>query len=380
MRGLQGLVDKLCGSGGLPGAVALVADGDEVTVAAGGLGTIGGESMTRRSLFRIASITKPVVAAATMVLVERARFELDDPVERWLPELADPVVLRSVDGPVDDTVAVERPITVRHLLSFQNGHGFPADFSAPVVARLVEDLHQGPPEPQEVPPPGEWMARLGRIPLLHQPGAGWTYNTGSDVLGVLLSRVEDAPLGAVLAETIFGPLEMRDTGFTVPAGERDRMTSYYRRAPEGDGLALVDPPEGQWTIDPAFPSGAGGLVSTVDDWLSFGRMLLAQGEHRGRRVLSAESVRLMTTSHAEAEAGNPFLQGQGWGFGGSVDLHPTEPWNVPGRYGWVGGTGTAGYIIPSSRTVTIWLSQLELGGSDDFPALGAFLTWAAARR
>jgi len=379
MPSLLETVDELYASGGIPGAVALVADADDITVVAVGERTIGGEPMQRDTMFRIASITKPIVAAATMALVERGRVGLDDPVERWLPELADPVVLRSVDGPVDDVVPAGRPITVRHLLTSQGGHGFPADFSLPVVARLFEDLEQGPPQPQAVPPPDEWMARIARIPLLHQPGEGWTYNTGSDVLGVLLARAEEVPLGNVLADTVLRPLGMDDTGFAVPPGGLDRMASYYRRDPAGDGFALVDPPDGQWSAEPAFPSGAGGLVSTADDWLAFGRMLLAQGQHRGQKVLSPESVRLMTTSHVEAEPDNPFLQGHGWGFGGSVDLAATEPWNVPGRYGWIGGTGTAGYVIPSRGTVTIWLSQVELAGPDDFSAVGAFLSWAASR-
>lgn len=379
-RPLQDVVDERCDTGAVPGAVALVASGEDVEVAVGGTGTIGGEPLTRQSLFRIASITKPIVAAATMVLLERGRFGLDDPVRQWLPELADPVVLRAVDAPLDDTVPAEAPIRVRDLLTLQGGHGFPADFSAPVVARLVDDLHQGPPQPATVPPPDEWMARLGRVPLLHQPGAGWTYNTGADVLGVLLSRVQDEPLDDVLTETILGPLGMADTSFSVPAGELDRMTSLYRREPEGEGLTCVDPPDGQWAEPPAFPSGAAGLVSTADDWLAFGRMLLARGRHRGTSVLSEESVRLMTTAHVVADPDDPFLQGHGWGFGGSVDLHRAQPWNVPGRYGWVGGTGTAGHVIPSTGCVAVWLSQVELAGPDDFTNIGAFLTLAAQRR
>lgn len=380
MSELQDLVDGQCASDAIPGAVAIVAEGAALTVAVGGVQSVGGAPMSRDSLFRIASITKPIMAAATMVLVEQGRFALDDPVARWLPELSDPMVLRSVGGPVDDVVPAERPITVRHLLTLQGGQGFPADFSAPVVARLVEDLHQGPPQPQAVPSPDEWMARLSRIPLLHQPGAGWTYNTGIDILGVLLARVAGAPLGDVLEETILAPLGMTDTSFAIGEHDVHRMTSSYRREPDGGELVLDDPPDGQWAMAPAFQSGAGGLVSTADDWLAFGTMLLARGEHNGRRVLSTDSVRLMTTSHVEAEADNPFLEGQGWGFGGSVDLQPTEPWQIPGRYGWIGGTGTAGYIIASRSTVAVYLSQVALGGPDDFSSLGAFLTWVASRR
>ncbi|HEX6256184.1 MAG TPA: serine hydrolase domain-containing protein [Euzebyales bacterium] len=376
---LQETVDAQVAAGRVPGAVALVSRADDVTVATSGVSAVGGPPMTRDSLFRIASITKPIVAAAAMALVDRGVFALDEPVDRWLPELRDPMVLRHPDAAVDDLVPAARPVTVRHLLAFQGGHGLPADMDVPVVARLVDDLHQGPPRPQAMAPPDEWMDRLAAIPLLHQPGEGWTYTTGSDILGVLLARAQDAPLGAVLDDTVLGPLGMVDTGFAVPSGGLDRMTAYYQRDADTGAFDLIDPPEGQWATVPAFPSGAGGLVSTVDDWHAFGRMLLAGGEHGGRRVLSAEAVRLMTTSHLESEPGNPFLEGHGWGFGGSVDLAAVDPWNVVGRYGWVGGTGTAAYIIPSSGTVVVWMSQVELAGPRDFAAMAAVLTWAAQR-
>ncbi len=377
MESLQQIVDALVAAGRVPGAVALVADGADVTVATAGAATVGGAPMARDSIFRIASITKPIVAAATMALIDRDRIGLDDPVKEWLPELAEPVVLRDPNGPLDDVVPAVRPITVRHLLSLTSGHGLPADFSNPVVERLQTDLHQGPPQPAMFPPPDEWMARLAATPLLHQPGEGWTYNTGSDVLGVLVSRVEDAQLGDVLDDTVLGPLEMVDTGFAVPASARDRMTSSYRRDPATGEFTLIDPPDGQWASDPTFQSGAGGLVSTVDDWCRFGRMLLANGQYRGHRVLSSEAVSLMMTSQVEAEPDNPFLDGHGWGFGGSVDLAATEPWNVPGRYGWVGGTGTAAYVFPSSERLVVWMSQVELSGPDDSAAMGFILTWAA---
>jgi CubicO group peptidase (beta-lactamase class C family) len=378
VQALQELVDRLCASGRVPGAVALIDTGDGGRqVAVGGTRSVHGTSMTRDTLFRIASITKPVLAASTMALVERGRLALDDAVGRWLPELAEPRVLRSPTGPLDDVVPAERAITVRDLLTFRSGHGFIGDFEAPVVRALFDRLHQGPPQPQVVPGPDEWMARLAQVPLVHQPGRGWTYNTGSDILGVLLARVESATLPDVLADTVLEPLGMRDTRFAVPADDLGRFTSYYRRSATGD-LVLVDAPDGQWATAPAFPSGAGGLVSTADDWCTFGRMLLAGGEHAGRAVLAPESVRQMTSPQARAEPGNVFLDGQAWGFGGSVDVTAAEPWNVPGRYGWIGGTGTAGYVVPSTGVVAVWLTQVELQGPDDFAAVGDFLTLAAA--
>jgi CubicO group peptidase (beta-lactamase class C family) len=217
------------------------------------------------------------------------------------------------------------------------------------------------------------MRRLSGLPLLHQPGEGWTYNTGYDILGVLLARLTGAPLADVLTATVLEPMGMTDTGFWTE--QTDRLVSYYRRGEAG--LELVDPPDGQWAQPPRVPSGAGGLLSSVDDWSAFGQMLLAGGEHRGRRVLAPESVRLMTTVHVDGGPEHLFLDGQGWGMGGSVDLRRTHRWNVPGRYGWVGGTGTAGYIIPSTHTVVVWLSQVELGGPDDAAAIADVLTCAA---
>ena len=251
MTSLQETTDAAVAEGLVPGAVALVAQGDEVTVATAGVRTEAGEAMTPDSLFRIASITKPILAAATMVLVDRGRFALDDPVARWLPELAEPAVLRRLDGPVDDVVPAVRPITVRHLLTFQGGHGFPSDFSAPVVRGCSRTCTRGRPSPR--PPAARtsgWPA-WRRIPLLHQPGEGWTYNTGADILGVLLARVEGAPLGEVLADTVLDPLGMADTGFAVPGRAprpHDRPPPPHRRRrpradrparrPVGDGARV----------------------------------------------------------------------------------------------------------------------------------------------
>ncbi|MFE7127714.1 serine hydrolase domain-containing protein [Streptomyces sp. NPDC057617] len=390
-EGLDKVLEKYVTDGPVPGAVALVARGDQVDVRAAGFADVEGTSpVARDSIFRIASISKPITAAAVMLLVEDGRIALDDPVATWLPELASPKVVRTTSSPVDDVVPAVRPITVADLLSFRAGYGFPADFSLPALAPLFNDLRQGPPQPQLVAPPDEWMATLARIPLLHQPGEAWLYNTASDIQGVLIARVAGRPLPEFLAERIFEPLGMTDTGFAVPAEKLDRFVSYYRHGPAGDaaggagggegggtgggGLELVDAPDGQWSRLPAFPSGAGGLVSTVDDWLAFGRMLLggggtaggsAGGTTAGRRLLSEESVRLMTTDHltrAEREAGALFLEGQGWGYGGSVDIEPIDPWNVRGRYGWVGGTGTTAHVVPSTGTVTVLLSQVAMTG------------------
>jgi CubicO group peptidase (beta-lactamase class C family) len=341
----------------VPGAVALLARGDDVEVEAiGALDVEGSAPMARDSLFRIASLTKPITAASVLMLVEDGRIALDDPVSRWLPELASPVVVRTPQSPLDDVVPARRPITVFDLLTGRAGYGWPSDFSLPAVQALFTVQTDGR-EVQLRPEPDEWLAQLARIPLLYQPGEAWLYDTCSDLQGILIARVSGQPLPQFLEERVFAPLGMRDTGFVVPSAQRHRFTSYYRRG-EG-GLVLADGPDGQFSHLPAFPEGSGGLVSTVDDWFRFARMLL----DGGGELLSPEAVRQMTTDHltaAQREIGALFLEGQGWGYGGSVDIAATDPWIVPGRYGWVGGSGTSAHIIPGRGTVAILLTQVGM--------------------
>jgi CubicO group peptidase (beta-lactamase class C family) len=320
--------------------------------------------MTRDSIFRIASITKPITAAATMMLVDDGRIALDDPVSRWLPELANPSVVRTPDADPGDVVPANRPITVFDLLASQTGWGFPSDFSLPAVELLAAVQKDGR-EPQGFLPTDEWVAALARVPMLYQPGESWLYDTSSALQGVLVARVTGRPLPEVLAERVFEPLGMTDTAFVVPAAKRERFTSYYRAGATG-ALELADAPDGQWATMPAFPLGSGGLAGTADDWLAFARLLLAGGTTAtGRRLLSAESVRLMTTDHttpAHRAIGALFLQGQGWGFGGAVDIARTDAWTVPGRYGWVGGTGTTAYLVPATGAITILMTQVAVDG------------------
>jgi CubicO group peptidase (beta-lactamase class C family) len=265
---------------------------------------------------------------------------------------------------------------VEDLQTSRAGWGFASDFDLPAVQPLFTVLGQGP-STDGVPEPDAWVAALAGVPLLRQPGEAWLYNTCSDVLGVLIARASGRSLPEFLAERVFAPLGMRDTGFHVPAASLGRLTTAYR--PEGDDLVVDDPPDGVAARPPAFPSGAGGLVSTAADWLAFGRMLLAGGEP----LLSPESVRLMTTDHLTAaqRAENPlFLDGQGWGYGGSVDVQALEPWNVPGRYGWVGGTGTSAYVVPSTGSVAILMTQRAMTGPTSTSMLHAFWTYAAVSR
>ncbi|MGW7405498.1 serine hydrolase domain-containing protein [Streptomyces sp. NPDC054833] len=371
--------------GSVPGAVGLVARGDDVeVVAVGSVDADGSAPMARDSVFRIASITKPVTAAAVLMLVEDGRIGLDDPVDAWLPELSEPMVVRTPAGPLDDLVPAARPITVEDLLSSRAGWGFPSDFSLPAVGALFEVQKDGR-APQEYPDPDTWVAALARVPMLYQPGEAWLYQTCSDLQGVLVARASGRTLPEFLAERIFEPLGMTDTGFEVPASKRHRFTSYYRPGPDEGTLELADTPDGDWSRVPVFPSGGGGLASTADDYLAFARMLLNGGEGNGHRLLSPTSVSRMTTNHltaAQRELGALFLEGQGWGYGGQVDVTPAEPWNVPGRYGWVGGTGTTAHIVPPTGTITILLTQVAMRNPVPPPLMRDFwnCTASAAQR
>ena len=362
MSALYDTLRRHVDDGSVPGAVALVARGDDVEVVTlGCVDADGSAPMARDSIFRIASISKPVTAAAVLMLVEEGRIGLDSPVEEWLPELAKPDVVRTPGSPVGDVVPVARPITVEDLLSSRTGWGFPSDFSYPAVQALFEVQKDGR-APQAYPDPDTWLAALARVPLLYQPGEAWLYGTSSDLQGILIARVSGRTLPEFLAERVFEPLGMADTAFEVPAAKRDRFTSFYRADMAG-ALELADTPDGDWSRIPAFPSGGGGLASTADDWLAFARMLLNGGTAGGHRLLSPTSVSRMTTNHltaAQREIGALFLEGQGWGYGGGVDVTPADPWNVPGRYGWVGGTGTTAHLVPPTGTVAVLLTQVAM--------------------
>ncbi|HEU5355940.1 MAG TPA: serine hydrolase domain-containing protein [Actinocrinis sp.] len=366
MAKLRELLETRVERGPLPGAVALVAREGAVEIEAVGHRDVERSApMTRDTIFRVASVSKPITAAGTMLLVDDGLIALDDPIDRWLPELAEPRVVRTPSSPLDDTVPANRPITVFDLLTFRSGWGFTADFTSPVNEAIFREMVHDGMIPQDYPPAEQYLAALARIPLLHQPGEGWQYNLGSELQSVLIARATGTPLPQFLAERLFEPLGMADTGFAVPETKRDRFATLYRTDPQTGTISLADRPDGMWNTVPVFPSGAGGMVSTVDDWLAFGRMLLNQGTANGRRVLSEESVRLMTTDHLTAQqrdASELFLEGQGWGFGGSVDVTNRDPWNVPGRYGWIGGSGTAAHIVPATGTVAILFTQMSMTG------------------
>lgn len=345
------------------GVAWLAARDDDVAVGVAGTPTRGtGRPVRRDTIFRIASMTKPIVAVAALVLVEECRLRLDAPVDDLLPELADRRVLVDGRGPMDGaTVPAHRPITVRDVLTFQLGLGM--DFEAPWPQPLLEamsglGLGSGPPGPQVPPEPDEWLRRLSTLPLLYQPGERWLYHVGADVLGVLIARASGQPLDAFLRERVLAPLGMASTGFATP--DVDRLGTCYVRRPATGELAVYDAPDGQWATPPAFPSGGGGLVSTLDDLHAFARMLLAGGRlPDGSRLLSRPSVEAMTTDHIGADRGAPGPSpdgSQGWGFGVGVQVRRTGPARTVGAYGWDGGLGSSWANDPGERLVGIVLT------------------------
>jgi len=354
--------------GDVPGLVTLVSRRGEVHVDAIDAKAVGGGDPIRRdTIFRIASMTKPITAAATMILVEECRLRLDEPVDRLLPELAGRKILKRLDGPLDETVPADRPITVRDLLTFRMGFGqlmAPPDAYPILKAANEQQIGMGPPTPSAPPAPDEWIRRLGTLPLMHQPGERWLYHTGSDVLGVLIARASGQPLETLLRERVFEPLGMKDTAFSVPTTKLDRLATSYQVNPETGALELNDQAEGgQWNRPPAFPSAGGRLVSTIDDYLAFGQMMLNKGKYGSERLLSRPSVETMTTDQLtpEQKAVSGFYPGyfdsRGWGFGVSVITRRDDLAAVPGRFGWDGGLGTSWYSDPREDMVAILMTQ-----------------------
>src|ERR1700677_1546166 len=329
--------------GEVPGLVLAVSRRGDALIEPIGAADLNGPPIHSDTIFRISSMTKPITAAATMICVEECKLRLEDPVDGLLPELADRGVMRHPDGPLDDTVPASRPVTVRDLLTFVWGLGMviapPGTYP---TQQAMDDLQlgQGPPDPAVSPAPDEWIRRLGTLPLMHHPGAGWMYNTGSDVLGVLVARAAGQPFDEFLRERIFEPLKMADTGFSVPAASLTRLATGYH----DNGVDVYDAAaDSKWRQPPAFPSGAGGLVSTVQDYLAFGEMMLRQGTYDGGRLLSRTSVEMMTTDQLtpeqKQEAGPfaPYFANHGWGLGMSVVTKRDGFGEPAGRVGWDGG-------------------------------------------
>jgi CubicO group peptidase (beta-lactamase class C family) len=350
----------------VPGLVALVSRRGETQVDAIGMKSVAGnDPMERDTIFRISSMTKPVTAVAAMILVEECKLRLDEPVDRLLPELANRRVLKRLDAPLDDTVPANRPITLRDLLTFRLGFGLIMAPPGTYPIQIAMDdllLGQGPPSPAMPPEPNEWIRRLGSLPLLHQPGEKWMYNTGSDVLGVLISRAANQPFETFLDERIVQPLGMKDTGFSVPPEKLGRLaTSYWTNYQTGEFAVYDEAAGGLWSRPPAFPSGAGGLVSTIDDFYAFSQMMLNNGKYGNQRILSRPTVETMTSNHLRPEHVDPSWPGSfdshGWGFGVAVVTRRDHLTGSIGAYGWDGGLGTTWQVDPREEMITILMTQ-----------------------
>jgi CubicO group peptidase (beta-lactamase class C family) len=368
--------------GDMPGLVTLVSRGGEVDVDVIGNMAIGGAPMQRDTIFRIASMTKPVTAAAAMILVEECKLRLDDPVDSWLPELADRKVLRAIDAPLDDTVPARRAITLRDLLTFRLGLGMLAVFPDryPIQKAVAEaGFAPGPVFPSFAP--DELMRRYGSLPLLYQPGERWLYNSGSEILGVLIARVAGTSFADFLDQRIFAPLGMKDTAFFVPGEKLDRFATAYRRDHATGELNIFDDPAaGKYASPPAFENGSAGLVSTADDFNAFAQMMLNGGRLGSERILSRPAVELMTTDHIAPEqkqGSELFLDGvRGWGFGLSVFTRREDLAGRPGRYGWDGGYGTSWYSDPGEGLTGILLTQRMMDSPQPPRAMVDFWTLA----
>jgi CubicO group peptidase (beta-lactamase class C family) len=358
------------------GLVALVGRGAQAEViAAGTLARDGALPMQRDSIFRIASMTKPVTAAAALILIEEGKLRLDQAIEDFIPELGARMVLKRPDGPLDDLVPARRAITVEDLLTFRLGWGIVlAPPGATPLSRRIGELRLlgfGAPDPASPLTPDAWIERLATLPLMAQPGERFLYNTGSYALGVLIERAAGTPLADFLQERILAPLGMRDTGFFVLPAALHRLVSAYRRG--AGGLECYDgPPASAWASRPAFADGGAGLVSTVDDYWAFSRMLLGKGTLEGRRILSAASVERMTTNQLTdaqiADGASVLGAGRSWGYGLSV-VKGATPEGVPiGAFGWAGGLGTTWTADPHTGTTAILMTQ-TLFDSPEHPAI-----------
>jgi len=295
------LLERRVETGFAPGLVALVGESENAEIVTAGMSSLeSGKRMGSDTVFRIASMTKPVTAMAAMMLVEEGKLTLDAPVDALLPELSNLKVLRRPNDPLDDTVPARRPITLEDILTYRLGSGilFGSPDEYPILAAINERRLAGfgPPLPDEDYGPDEWMRRLGELPLMAQPGERWLYTAGSNVLGVLITRASGLSLQDFFRTRIFEPLGMADTAFFARPEKQSRLAESYK--PTKRDLERYTTSPTAWKTPPRFPAGDAGLVSTAADFFAFSRFLLRRGlTGDGRRLLSESSVQAMTRDH-----------------------------------------------------------------------------------
>jgi CubicO group peptidase (beta-lactamase class C family) len=350
--------------------------------------------LERDSLFRIASLSKPITTVAALSLLDEGRFALDDSIAAWAPEFARIRVLRSLDGPLDDTVPAARPITFDDLLTHRAGLTYGSFHPGPLGEAYANAL--GGDIDTHVTP-DDWIARLAALPLVDQPGAGFHYGVATDLLGLLIARIDGAPLGDVLRRRIFEPLGMTDTTFVVPRDKRHRCVEPYG-FDDAERLARLTAAPGHAFLmerpdDMTFTGGGAGLWSTLDDYLAFARLFIGGGAVDGVRVLEPETLALMTSNRLTPEqratasmlGRRTFASGHGFGMGVAVVVEPESAAPTPcggskGAVGWPGAYGGWWRADPHDDSVLIFLAhsmvtleQLSRGiGLDVFGAMLQF--------
>ena len=366
---IQTKVDR----GALAGAAMLAwRDGKVMgTTCVGWRDVQAGLPIERDTLFRIASMTKPITSTAELMLLEEGRFDLRDPITRWAPEFANMRVLRAPDGPLGDTVPAARPITFEDLLTHRSGLTY-GDFHAGPIRAAYDDALGGSIDSEIAP--DDWIARLARLPLIDQPGTSFHYGRSTDLLGFLIARIEDAPLEEVLQRRIFGPLRMKDTAFTVAREKAHRRAQLYgfdhagrlmRRSTAPGGVTLPERPDGM-----AYVSGGQGLWSTLDDYCAFARMFVGGGAVDGIRLLRPATLAMMTANQlTPAQRANAtvlglpaFVAGHGFGMGVAMVMEPkhAEPTLCGGGVGAVGWPGAFGgwwQADPNDGSVLVFLAH-----------------------
>ncbi len=360
---LRSRMQRFVDQGKYPGILALVwQDGEVISCDAVGWRDMERKTPVERStIFRLASMSKPLTSIAALILMEEGRLDLADPIERWLPEAANLAVLRTPRSEIDDVVAAQRAPTIFDLMTHTAGFAWTKGPDLPITRAMIEAAGMTPFVPYDA---DTLVQRVCRLPLVLQPGSGWNYGLSTDLLGVIIARASNVGLAEFLQARVFDPIGMRDTGFFVPQAKLDRLSVGYVRN-DGGQLAIQDDARtGFWTRPPVFVSGGGGLVSTPDDYLAFARMLLDYGRAGDERILSEESVRQMTSSQLRTEQlrtfdpGVDFLQGQGFGLGVSVTLMQRDRRRAPGSFSWPGGYGTTWFVDRENRLIALWMTQL----------------------
>jgi CubicO group peptidase (beta-lactamase class C family) len=320
---------------------------------------------TPETIYRIYSMTKALTAVAVMMLYEEGRFQLDDPITRYLPEFRGQRVFTGGGYGAVTTEPAKRSITFRDLLTHTSGltYGFMQATPVDAIYRAQKIELPGTDEPL-----GDIMARLAKVPLIAQPGTEWNYSIASDLLGHLVAVISGQPFEVFLRERVIRPLGMADTDFFVPSDKVGRFAANYEKGPDGCPRLIDDPATSRFLIPPRAPSGGGGLVGTARDYMRFCQMLLARGVHGSERLLGRKTVELMTRNHLDgdmAAMGQPrFAEssyyGIGFGLGFSVTLDPAKAQIVgsPGEYAWGGMASTAFWVDPQEDMAVVMMTQL----------------------